>query len=58
MSFPSVRRYLFLRLDVQAQAQHILCLSRAVIKKDVEFLKDCVGPEVEKKVNAASDTQV
>lgn len=29
-----------------------------VIKKDVEFLDDCVGPEVEKKVNAADNGQV
>lgn len=29
-----------------------------VLKKDVEFVNECVGPEVEKKVNAASNGQV
>ncbi|KAK9898945.1 phosphoglycerate kinase [Cystobasidium minutum MCA 4210] len=29
-----------------------------LIKKDVEFVDECVGPEVEKKVNAASNGQV
>lgn len=31
---------------------------QALLKKDVTFLDDCVGPEVEKKVNAATDGQV
>ena len=35
-----------------------LCFPSTVLSKDVEFTDDCVGPEVEKKVNAASGGQV